>query len=122
MKFSHIDTKATNVTITPKLQGLIDQKFLPLGKYVDNKDEVRCEIELEKIAKQQSGKVCRVEVNLYNGGNVYRVEATEEQFEQAIDTARNELKHELQHVQGKRMSLAKRGSQVLKNMLRFGHG
>ncbi len=120
MKFSHIDTKATNITITPKLQMLIDQKFLPLGKYLDNKDEARCEIELEKIAKHQQGKICRVEVNLYNGGKTYRVEATEEQFEQAIDTARNELKHELQRVQGKRSSLVKRGSQMLKDMLRFG--
>lgn len=120
MKFSHIDTKSTNITITPKLKALLEQKFLPLGKYLDERADIHCEIELEKTLPQQSGKMYRVEVNLSNGRKFYRAEATEEQIEQAVDTARNELKHELQHVQGKRQSLVKRGSQMIKEMLRVG--
>ena len=116
----HINTKSTNITITPKLQTLLDQKFLPLGKYFDERSDMRCEIELEKIVPQQSGKIYRAEVNMFINGKLYRVEATEEQIEQAIDTARTELKHELQHLLGKRMSLVKRGSRMLKTMLRFG--
>lgn len=120
MMFTHIDTKSTNITITPKIQTLLDQKFLPLGKYLEERGDTRCEIEIEKVAPHQSGKIFRVEVNLFNGGKLYRVEATEEQVEQAIDVARNELKHELQRIQGKHMSMVKRGSQMLKTMLRMG--
>ena len=120
MTHIHIDTKSTNITITPKLLTLLDQKFLPLGKYLEERGNTLCEIEIEKVAPHQSGKIYRVEVNLSNGGKLYRVDAVEEQIEQAIDTARNELKHELQHVHGKRVSLVKRGSQMIKAMLRRG--
>jgi ribosomal subunit interface protein len=120
MTFPRINTKATNITITPQLETLLEQKFAPLGKLLDERGDTRCEIELEKIAEHQSGKIYRAEVNLSNHGKLFRAEATEEQIEQAIDTARNELKHELQHVHGKRQSLVKRGHQMIKNMIRFG--
>jgi len=120
MTFPHINTKATNITITPTIQTLLEQKFNPLGKLVYDKGDTHCEVELEKTAEHQTGKIYRAEVNLYNGGKLYRVEATEEQIEQAIDAVRNELKNELQRAQGKRQSLMKRGSHAIKNMLRFG--
>ncbi len=118
--FPRINTKATNITVTPHLEILLEQKFAPLGKLLDDKGDTHCEIELEKVAEHQSGKIFRTEVNLFNGGKLYRTEATEEQIEQAIDTARNELKHELQHAYGKRRSLLRRGGQMIKNMMRFG--
>lgn len=118
MIFPQISTKGTNFTVTPKMHTLIEQKFSPLGKYLHEKGDARCEIELEKIGEHQSGKIYRAEINLYNGGRLFRAEATEEQMEQAIDVARNELKHELQHAIGKRKSLAERGRRLLKSMLR----
>lgn len=117
MTFPRINTKATNFTITPQLETLLEQKFAPLGKLLDERNESRCEIELEKVAEHQAGKIFRAEVNLSNGGKLFRAEATEEQIEQAIDKARNELKHELQHVHGKRQSLWKRGRQAIKDMM-----
>ena len=120
MMFPRITTKATNITLTPSLEVLIEQKFEPLGKLLNDKGDTRCEIELEKVADHQSGKIYRAEVNLFNGGKMNRTEATEEQIEQAIDTARNELKHELQHAYGRRRSLLRRGGQMIKDMMRFG--
>ncbi len=120
MMFPRISIKATNITLTPNLESLLEQKFEPLGKLLNDKGDTRCEIELEKVADHQSGKIYRAEVNLFNGGKMYRTEATEEQIEQAIDTARNELKHELQHAYGRRRSLLRRGGQMIKDMMRFG--
>ncbi len=120
MTFPRINTKATNITLTPQLEILLEQKFASLGKLLDDRVEARCEVELEKVTEHHSGKIYRAEVNLTVGGKLFRAEATEEQIEQAIDTARNELKHELQHVQGKRQSLWKRGHQKIKDMMRFG--
>jgi len=120
MIFPPITIKATNIILTPQLELLLTQKFEPFGKLLADKGDTRCEIELEKITERQSGKIYRAEVNLFNNGKMYRTEATEEQIEQAIDTARNELKHELQHAYGKKRSLVKKGQQMIKNMMRFG--
>ena len=120
MVFPTIHTKATNITITPQTQTLLEQKFAPLGKLLDERKKVLCEVELEKITDHQSGKIFRAEVNLTSGGKLFRAEATEEHIEHAIDIVRNELKHELQHAHGKRKSLLKRGHQVLKDMMRRG--
>lgn len=120
MTFPHISTRTSNITMTPQLEALLEQKFSALGKLIDARGDERCEIELEKIAEQHSGKIFRAEVNLFSGGKLFRAEATEEQIEQSIDTIRNELKRELQRDHGKRHSLFKRGRQAIKNMLRFG--
>ncbi len=120
MSFPHINVKATNYTVTPKLETLLDQKFAPLGKLLDDRNAIHCEVELEKVAEHQSGKIYRAEVNLTVNGKLYRTEATEEEMEQAIDSARNELKNELQRAAGRRHSLVRRGGQMLKEMLRFG--
>ena len=118
MTFPDISTKGTNYTVTTKMLDLLEQKFMPLGKYIHEKGDARCEIELEKIGDHHAGKIFRAEVNFYNGGKLFRAEATEEQMEQAIDVIKNELKHELQHVIGKQKTLAKRGRAFIKGMLR----
>ena len=120
MVFPKINTKASNITVTPQLQSLLEQKFASLGKFLDERKQVLCEIELEKVTDQHSGKIFRAEVNLTSGGKLFRAEATEEQIEQAIDIVRNEIKHELQHAHGKRKSLLKRGHQAIKDMMRRG--
>ena len=118
MTFPQINLKTTNFTRTPNLEKLREQKFVSLGKFIDERTESLCEIELEKVAEHQSGKIHRVEVNLTVNGKLYRTEATEEQIEQAIDCARNELKNELQRVHGKRQSLVRKGGQAIKEMLK----
>ncbi len=120
MTFPRISTKATNITVTPQLETLLEQKFAPIGKLLGNQSEVQCEIELEKVAEHQSGKIYRVEVNLKAGGKLFRADATEEQIEQAIDEVRDEVRAEILRVNGKRQSLVRRGRQALKNMLRSG--
>lgn len=120
MTFPRISTKASNVSVTSELETLIEQKFALLGKRISEKDDARCEIELKKLPEHHSGKIYRAEVNFSTNGKLFRAEATEESLEQAIDTVRNELKYEMDHAQGKRRSLFKRGSSLLKNMIRFG--
>ncbi len=119
MAFPQISVKATNLELGGGLSALIDQKLAPLGKYIrDNATDSTCRVEVEKLSEHQSGKIYRVEINLFTDGKPYRAEATEEQAEKAIDTARDELKHELQRVQGKHKSLLRRGAQSLKDMIR----
>src|SRR3989344_5152054 len=101
MGFPHINTKATNLTITPALEELLEQKFQPLGKFLGDSTAMVCTIELARVAEHQSGKIYRAEINLDTGETLYRAEATEEQIEQAIDSIRNELRNELKRAHDK---------------------
>jgi ribosomal subunit interface protein len=120
MTFPPISVKATNLTLTPELQALIDQKFLPLGKFIHDQGDAKCDVEVERTTEHQSGKIFRAEVNFFSGGTLYRAESTQEQIEQAVDAVRDELRHELQRARGKRHSLMQRGRRAIKDMLRFG--
>lgn len=121
MTFPTITLKAMNLEISPGLSSLVEQKFAPLGKLLpQGETDVRCEVEMEKRNGQQTGKIYRVEANLFIAGDVHRAEANEEQIEKAIDEVRDELRRELQRASGKRQSLVRRGGQMIKNMMRFG--
>jgi ribosomal subunit interface protein len=122
MTFPKIAVKATNLELSQGLSNLIDQKLTPLGKLVpEGATDAYCRVEVEKLTEHQTGKIYRVEVNLFAYGKTYRAEATEEQVEKAIDEARDELKRELEHASGKRQSLVRRGARMLKDFLRFGN-
>jgi len=121
MSFPQIAVKATNIELTSNLSALIDQKFITLEKLIPKEEtDVRCRVEVEKLTEHKSGKIYRVESNLFVSGKTFRAEATEEQVEKAIDEVRDELKRELEKSHGKRKSLFRRGAQRLKDMLRFG--
>lgn len=121
MSFPTINLKATNVVISPGLASLVDQKFETLEKVLPKGEtDVSCEVELEKLSEHQTGKIYRVEANLYVSGKLYRSETTEEQIEKAVDVVRDDLKREIQRATGKRQSLIKRGGQAFKDMMRFG--
>jgi ribosomal subunit interface protein len=119
--FPPINLKAVNIELSPGLTSLVDQKLQPLEKLLpEGETDIRCEVELEKLTGQQTGRIYRAEVNLFVRGTLHRAEALEEQIEKAIDEVRDELRRELEKARKKRQSLIKRGGQVLKNMLRFG--
>ncbi len=121
MSFPTITLKAMNLEISPGLSALIDQKLQTLGKLLPpNETDIRCEVEMEKSTEHQTGKIFRVEVNLYVAGVLHRAEACEDQIEKSIDVVRDELKRELQRASGKRQSLVKRGGKMIKDMMRFG--
>ncbi|MCA9363776.1 ribosome-associated translation inhibitor RaiA [Candidatus Kaiserbacteria bacterium] len=120
MAFPSISLKSTNIELTPDQRALVDEKLSHLDKFLpEGETDVRCDVEVEKIAEHQSGKIYRVEVNLFIAGKLYRAEATEEQVEKAIDVVRNEVKREVKRAHNKAQSLFRRGGQKIKEMLRF---
>ena len=120
MTISNVQYKATNTDLDITLQGLVEHKLESLEKYFGNKDAVICEVEFEKETAHQSGKHFRVEVNLELDGKLYRVEATEHNFEKAVDEVRDELDKQLRRDVKKHTTLVRRGSQAIKGMMRMG--
>ena len=116
-----IQFKATNTEMIGELQDILEQKLHSLDKYIaEDKTDVTCQVEFEKVSAQNSGVIYRVEVNLYIDGTLYRAESTETTFEEAIDEVRNELDKELRRSNKKRETLLKRGGRKIKEMMRFG--
>lgn len=121
MTFPSINTKATNIELTPEIEDLLEQKLQPLDRFLpEGETDVKCDVELECDASQQSGDIFRAEINLFVGGTLYRAEATEDQIEKAVDRARDGVKREVRRARAKRDSLVKRGGRKLKEMMRFG--
>lgn len=115
-----ISYKGTNTELEERLQTLVDQKFQSLEKFIGNETDVKCEVEFEKVTASQSGRVHRVEANLWFAGKMYRAESTELSFEEAIDEVRNELDKELRRAHKKHDTLVRRGGRAIKQMLRMG--
>ena len=120
MSIQHIQYKSSNVEIKPEWQELLEAKFTSLDKYLGNETALRCDVEFEKVAPQQSGNIHRVEVNLLVAGTMYRAEAIELSFEIAIDEVRSELDKELRRARTKKESLYRKGRRAIKNMMRRG--
>lgn len=120
MAFPNINYKATNIEIDPTWQNLVETKFTSLEKFIGDETDLKCSIEFEKVTTQQTGNIFRVEANLWLAGKMYRAEATEVNFEMAIDEVRAELDKELRRFNKKQNTLMKRGGRALKRMVQFG--
>lgn len=120
MTFPKARTKGTNYQLTPQIEEHLESKLELLEKLIPDGASVVCDVELEKVAPHQTGCIYRAEINLHVDGKLYRAEATEEKMEDAIDAAKNEVKEEMARAMDKRQSLLRRGSQRIKEMLRFG--
>ncbi|MBI4086450.1 HPF/RaiA family ribosome-associated protein [Candidatus Kaiserbacteria bacterium] len=119
--FPSFNLKTTNFEQTPIIEDVLGKRLGTLEKFLpDGETMLVCEVELEKLAGQQTGKIFRAEINLQVGGTLLRAEATAERMEDAIEQMKNELKSELVKAGGKKHSVFKRGAKKLKEMLLFG--
>ncbi len=117
MTFSTINYKYNSIEEAKSLATVVEQKFSTLEKFIGEKAVVICEVEFEKVASHQNGRVYRVEANLTINGDLYRAEATEESFEKAIDEVRHGLEQELRKAKDKHATLEKDAGRVAKEQL-----
>lgn len=117
----NITIKTTPYDLTLAMRELLEEKFSALDKLVANPKSpaiLECEIE-ESIAIERAGAKYRAEGNLSVDGKLFRAEANSSTLEGAVDRVRDDLVRELQHSQGKKQGLMKRGGAAIKKMLRF---
>jgi ribosomal subunit interface protein len=120
MSFPHITFKHNNSDAKRSIDDFASQKLSVLEKYIGDETDVICEVEFEKAASQNSGAICRVEVNLWVGGVLYRAESTQITYEAAVDIVKDELDREMRKANSKRSSLMRKGGRMIKEMIRFG--
>ena len=113
--------KATNTDLTPELRVLAEERLAPLVKFVPSGGQVKvCDIELEKRPEHQTGKIFRAEVNIEIDGKLFRAEATDETFENALDRVRDMLQREIRKDKERGQTMLRRGGARVKDFLRFG--
>lgn len=112
-----INYKYNNLPEAQNLTDLVDSKMSVFDRYINDGAAVTCDVEFEKVAPQQNGKVFRMEINLMLEGVLFRAEATEESFEKAIDEVRDELDKELRRAKDKQVTLDKQAGREAKEQM-----
>ncbi len=112
------NVKATNIELTQEISDYLDKRLESIEKLIDPNDESAIfDIEVEKIAGQQTGEILRAEINLKIAGGHLRAEATEQTILNAIDKARNEMLTELRKTKTKKRRLLRRGGTAIKGFM-----
>jgi putative sigma-54 modulation protein len=114
-----INIKGTGIELTPEIRTYVEKKLGVVGKYMDANDSLVAQVEVGKNSQHhKTGAVFRAEAHLIGGGvDLYAVSEQADLYA-AIDTLKDELAHKLNHLKGKKQTLAKRGGQMVKNMMR----
>src|SRR3989338_2729963 len=120
MVFQNITFKHTNTEVGDGMDAYSTEKLNSLLKYVSEDQEAKAEVEYEKIVAHRTGPVCRVEVNIWVGGDIYRSENTQATFEAAVDVARDELDQEMGKAHKRRQSVRRGGGKKIKKRLGLG--
>ncbi|MBP6923970.1 MAG: ribosome-associated translation inhibitor RaiA [Candidatus Pacebacteria bacterium] len=117
MTFPIITYKFNGLEEAKSLETIVDQKMAPLERLINETASTFCEVEFQKLTTQHNGRIFRVEANLSVDGVLYRAEATEENFESAIDEVRNELDKELSRAKDKHITLDRVAEREAKEQL-----
>lgn len=117
MAFPTIIFKYNNLAEAEPLATVVEQKFDALAKYLHGNESVTCEVEFEKVAAQQNGKVFRTEATLVIDGDLFRAEATENSFEEAVDEMRDQLDKELRRKKDKNSTLERQQGRAAKEQI-----
>ena len=116
-----INIKATGIELTPAISEYAKKKISSLEKYLDKsiRDDLVAQVEVGKSTKHhRAGNVFRAEVHITRGGlDLYAV-SEEADLYAAVDMVRDEIMHSLVQSKNKRLTLARRGAEAIKNLIK----
>jgi ribosomal subunit interface protein len=114
-----INIKATGIELTPAISDYVSKKVSMLEKYLEQGADVVAHVEVGKTSNHhKSGEVFRAEVHLMGAGlDLYTVSEQVDLYA-AIDMVKDEAVQNLTNKKGRTRALARRGAQVVKNMMK----
>jgi putative sigma-54 modulation protein len=118
----NINIKATNIELTPAISDYVDKKISSIYKYLqtaDNDSDIIAQVEVGKSTNHhKAGDIFRAEVHISGSGlNLYAVAETEDLYA-SIDKVKDEISYEVKRNKEKRFALARRGGQMVKDMMK----
>ena len=116
-----INIKATGIELTPAITDYAYKKTASIEKYIDKKisSDVVAQVEVGKSTRHhKTGNVFRAEVHITGVSlDLYAVSEMEDLYA-AIDVVKDEIVQNIVQLKGKRLSLARRGAKMMKNIMK----
>ncbi len=114
-----INTKATNISLTPAISDYVEKKISLLEKFFKNPGEVLINVEVGKTTKHhKSGNVFLAEIHIVADGEEYYATTETEDLYAAIDLVKDDIAREMTSRRKKAIRMLRRGGAHLKNILR----
>ncbi len=114
-----INTKATNISLTPAITEYIDKKLESLVKFFSNTDEVIINVEVGKSTKHhKSGEYFRAELHVISAGEDYYVAAQKDDLYAAIDEVKDGIIREMTSRRKRTIRLVRKGGARIKAILK----
>jgi putative sigma-54 modulation protein len=116
----NINIKATGIELTPAIYDYAEKKVSSIKKYLGKDSEkVVISVEVGKITQHhKSGEVFRAEVHITGAGHDVYAASEEEDLYASIDKVKDEITRELVSKKEKSFTMAKKGGQAIKNMMK----
>lgn len=118
----NINIKATNIELTPAISDYVDKRINSIQKYLQGGEEgsdIVAQVEVGKSTNHhKGGEIFRAEVLISGAGlNLYAFAETEDLYA-SIDKVKDEITYEIKRNKEKRFALARRGGQMVKDMMK----
>lgn len=115
-----INIKATGIELTQAISNYAQKKVSHIEKYFsgDSTDAV-AQVEVGKSTRHhKTGNVFRAEIHITGAGiDLYAVSEMDDLYA-AIDIVKDEIVHNIVQLKGKRETLARRGANMMKNIMK----
>ena len=115
-----INIKGTRMELTPAISSYVQKKISSIEKYIDkNYADAVVQVEVGKNTEHhKTGNIFRAEVHITGAGlDLYAVSEMEDLYA-AIDVVKDEIAHNVLQLKGKRETLARRGAETMKNIMK----
>ncbi|MDP2708479.1 MAG: ribosome-associated translation inhibitor RaiA [bacterium] len=110
-----LNIKATNLELTPKLKGYVQQKMDMLDKYLGKLKIINARVEVSKTSNRHlKGEIYAAEVNISLGSDLLRVEKTEKDLFKAIDKVKDHLELVIKKYKDKKIDRKKQKRKLSK--------
>lgn len=115
----NINIKATGIELTEAISQYVEKRIRSVEKYCPKSEAVLASVEVGKSTHHhKSGDFFRAEVHLTGAGlDIYAVSEQDDLYA-AIDLVKDEVVQKLTHTKDKKMTVTRRGAQMVKNMMK----
>lgn len=115
----NINTKATNIIITPSVSEYIEKKIVMLEKFFRGIEGVLVNVEVGKTTRHhKSGDIFKAEIHIIAAGEEYYAVTETEDLYAAIDQVKDAIVHELTSKRKKTLRLFRKGGAKIKNLIK----
>lgn len=115
-----INIKATSIELTPAISEYVEKKISSVEKYINKEGaELLAQVEVGRITEHhKSGNVFRAEVHITGPGVDIYAASEQPDLYAAVDIVKDEVVHNAVQSKGKRLALARRGAEMVKNIIK----